>query len=234
MEQEWKQVLNYSDGLIVGAPSFLDAWSLIPHWWNQDKSQLIKHKFLSTNVIWARFQQIVLYEGQREGLWTQDAWDFRYNNFQETVQSINDKIYLPEKGYYAYYQASDRYESLGNVLLEMYGYNHHPIHHPKTESGYYPALYPMYELNQENDWYSGRNQFIWVDMLASKVQNEQNRNVCNRYFDHINNYQDIKEMIDGSQMLGGARQLWGAMALWSYFSDRDSFKKSSETFVYNR
>lgn len=222
MEPQWKKVENPRDSLIVGAPSFLDAWSLVPTEWKGKRLELLRHKFLSTNVLWLRYNEILFYEGQRLGWWSTEEAAQRQSKLTAIRQSLDSKLYNAEKGYYVYYQGrsgtSDRYEALGNILMQKFGYAAAgSIRHPQTAQGFYPVLSPIYPSTQEGDWYAGMSQFIWIDAFGALVQKEYLYKVCNRYFDVLHAYKDIKEMVVGGEMRGGEKQLWAAVALWSFF-----------------
>lgn len=220
----WKTASDSGDGLLFGAASFLDSWASYPADWQGQKKRFRENKFLSTNVLWLRFNEIILYEGKYFGDTSENEFQSRQSALAGMLQTLNDHFYDSTKGFYLYYPDSDRYEGLGNALMERFGYNVYPINHPKTAEGFYPALFPSYQVNIPGNWYSRTDQHIWVDALLATLLRENPDSFCTRYRPLVLAYDDIKELIVGGEMLGGTHQLWAAVGLQGYIS---SLQKTS-------
>ncbi len=216
MRPVWDLARDKKDGLLFGAASFLDSWASYPAHWNGQRRQLLKHKFLSTNVLWVRFQEILLRGEERFGKISAEQADIQQKKIDQLIRHLNEKFYDLNSGYYTYYIGADRYEGLGNGLLEQFGYNYYEIMHPVTVENFYPTLSPMYETNDAEDWYARTNQQIWVDAFLSTLHRQDLSLFCSKYNGPLQALNDIQEMILAGDMFGGTAQLWGAVGIDSY------------------
>jgi hypothetical protein len=212
----WEKTTDPKDGLIYGAPSFLDSWASFPEDWQGHREKFLKNKFLSTNVLWLRFEQIMIWEGLRyKDLETMTFYK-ELADWENRVRILNNDFYLPSKGYYAYYLGSDAYEALGNGLIRKFGFDFQKIDDVRTFENFFPAHYPMYGFKIPGNWYSETSQHVWVDSFLAAITHEPVRDFCGRYEYLINTNNDIAELISNGVMFGGKRQLWSATGVYFY------------------
>jgi hypothetical protein len=216
MSVKWKSAVDKSDGLIFGAPSFLDSWASFPKEWKGNPRVFLRKKFLSTNVLWMRFGEIMAWERARYENLSGEVLEKELGVLRKKIHNLNEKFINREKGYYNYYIGSDKYEALGNGLIQKFKMNSYRIMHVKTGENFYPAHFPMFDFRIPGNWYSETVQHVWVDAFLASIDREPLAEFCNKYSAVLSNRQDVAELIQGGRMFGGGSQLWAATAVYFY------------------
>jgi|GEM_PF-5122607 len=219
MQVKWKAAEDKRDGLIFGAPSFLDSWASFPKEWRGRPKVFLKNKFLSTNALWLRFQEILLWEGKYYGEISDVDFAKKQASLQKKIQTLNEKFINKERGYYNYYIGSDKYEGVGNALMQKFKFNSYPITQVKTDEGFYPAHFPMFDFKIPGNWYSDTAQHIWVDRFVAIVDKEPVSVFCSKYSAVLSGGDDIAELLQGGRMFGGSKQLWAATGVYFYLDE---------------
>lgn len=217
LEKKYKTQANTGTNLISGAPSFLDTWVFLPKEWHHNKQKLLDNYFLSTNVIWTKFQEIIIKIAEERNFLSDLDLSARKSDFRTSIYNINTSFFNHNKNNYTYFVDSDRSELLGNVLIKLYGYNYYNIKYP-TINNVFPVIDSLYtDTDMENNWYNKSDHFIWTDAFASTVFGQDQYYFTKKYHYHLKAYNDIYEVILGGDMLGGKSQLWGAVAIWGFY-----------------
>lgn len=222
---KWKSAEDVRDGLIFGAPSFLDSWASFPKEWKGNKKVFLKNKFLSTNVLWLRFQEILLWESKYYGEVSEVDFEKKLGNLRGKISTLNEKFINSGGGYYNYYIGSSKYEGLGNALIQKFKFNSYPIVQVKTDEDFYPAHYPMFDFKIPGNWYSDTAQHVWVDRFVAMVDKEPVADFCQKYGEILKSTGDIAELIEDGKMFGGAKQLWAATGVYFYLDEFDVQKQ---------
>jgi hypothetical protein len=216
---KWKVAEDKRDGLIFGAPSFLDSWASFPKEWQGNKKVFLKNKFLSTNVLWLRFQEILLWEGKYYGEISDTDFEKRLESLRGKIRTLNEKFLNSAGGYYNYYIGSSRYEGLGNALIQKFHFNSSPVTQIQTDEDFYPAHYPMFDFIIPGNWYSDTAQHVWVDRFVAIVDKEPVADFCRKYGEILLRGNDIAELVQGGKMFGGSKQLWAATGVYFYLDE---------------
>lgn len=228
MMVKWKVAEDKRDGLIFGAPSFLDSWASFPKEWKGNPKVFLKNKFLSTNVLWLRFQEILLWEGKYFGDVSDTDFEKKSGDLRKKIHNLNEKFINKAGGYYNYYIGSTRYEGLGNALIQKFKLNSYAITHVKTGEHFYPAHYPMFDFKIPGNWYSDTAQHVWVDRFVAIVDKESASDFCSKYGKILSSQNDIAELIQDGRMFGGSKQLWSATGVYFYLDEFGKQEKEIE------
>jgi len=216
---KWKSAEDKRDGLIFGAPSFLDSWASFPKEWQGKPKVFLKNKFLSTNVLWLRFQEILLWESKYYGEISDTDFEKKLVSLRGKIRTLNEKFINPAGGYYNYYIGSTKYEGVGNALIQKFKFNNYSVIQLKTDEGFYPAHYPMFDFKIPGNWYSDTVQHVWVDRLVAIVDKEPIEDFCSKYGAILSGGEDIAELVQDGKMFGGPKQLWAATGVYFYLDE---------------
>ncbi len=107
----------FDGGLFRGCASFMESNSAYPLWFAFNGRAVGRTKALSTNVL--HYRAYVL-AARMAGLLGQDgvAWEAKAAALK---RAINERLWLPRRGHYAYFEGSRRREGLGEALAALWG-----------------------------------------------------------------------------------------------------------------
>jgi hypothetical protein len=217
----------FGDGLFRGCASFMESNSAYPPMYVFNGRAVGKTKALSTNVLYYRAYVLA---GRMAQLLGEDPEPFQAKA-ERLRQTINERLWLPDRGYYAYYEdagrgKSTRMEGLGEALAVLWGVTDEVradsvLRNTPTTAYGLPCLWPRHSawrlyLRRAEYYHNGmvwpfvQGYWAWaaasrgdVSRLDSELEKMARLAGCAATFHEF--YRPSDGRPDGSQ-----RQLWSA------------------------
>jgi len=216
----------FDGGLFLGCASFMESNSGYPPRYAFNGRAVGATKALSTNVLHYRGYTVAARSATLLG---QDPEPF-HTKAAALRQAINDRLWLPEEGRYAYYEdadgrLSDRWEGLGTALALLWGVADDDmaasIFRTVTPTRHgLPCLWPPYPLWKPwllKDEYHYHNGTVWPFVQGYWGWAAAARGERHVFAQELTSLADLAaqaptfhEFYRGTRPDGSARQLWSA------------------------
>lgn len=169
-----REVFDAGSGLFKGCSTFMESNSGYPAKYAHKGALVGRTKALSTNLLHYRGYVLAAWMGDLLG---EDGSSFRAKA-AKLKEAVNSRLWLPDKGYYAYYEdengvASDRLEGLGEAFAVLWGIADEAkvssiLENTTVTSQGIPCLWPQYP--EWTDYHRGNADYYHNGMVWPFVQ----------------------------------------------------------------
>lgn len=213
----------FDGGLFRGCASFMESDSGYPPRFAFRGRAVGAMKSLSTNVLHHRAYTLSARAAERLGA---DPEPFR-ERADALKHAINTRLWQPDRGHYAYYEGSDRWEGLGNALAVLWGIADDEraaaIFRTVTPTPHgLPCLWPRFPLWRPwmaRDEYFYHNGMVWPFVQGYWAWAAATRGAVDVFAAELDTLADLAGRAptfhefyrsDTGRPGGSARQLWSA------------------------